>query len=381
MAAIILGSYMFRYPLGGMNSWVLQYLLGLKDLGHDVYFVEKYGYADSCYDPEKEVMSDDCSYGLKLVSELLARIGMEKKWCYVARNDVYHGLSRQRINEVFRSADLFIDMGSHGSWQEESENAALKVLIDGEPGYTQMNLANKAQDGMPIPQYDRYFTNGKNIGTPGNSVPPLGLKWEHIYSPVKTALFPFSSPGTAASYSTIMNWASHKTIEYNGKSYGQKDIEFMKFLSLPKLVKSPMSIAVSGKDVPKMELKKNGWTVNCGKEATLTFYSFREYLRNCRAEFSVCKHVFVSNNTGWFSDKSAAYLASGRPVVLQDTGFSKHLPVGKGLFAINTLHEAMEAIHEIESNYHRHSLAAREIACEYLEARIVMKNFLNELGV
>lgn len=244
-----------------------------------------------------------------------------------------------------------------------------------------MNLANKAQDGMPIPQYDRYFTNGKNIGTPGNSVPALGLKWEHIYSPVKTALFPFSSPGTAAAYSTIMNWASHKTIEYNGKSYGQKDIEFMKFLSLPKLVKSPMSIAVSGKDVPKMELKKNGWTVNCGKEATLTFYSFREYLRNCRAEFSVCKHVFVSNNTGWFSDKSAAYLASGRPVVLQDTGFSKHLPVGKGLFAINTLHEAMEAIHEIESNYHRHSLAAREIACEYLEARIVMKNFLNELGV
>ena len=110
MAAVILGSYMFRYPLGGMNSWVLQYLLGLKELGHDVYFVEKYGYVNSCYDPEKEVMSDDCSYGLKIVEELLTRFGFENKWCFVARNDIYHGLSREQINHVFSSADLLYDL-------------------------------------------------------------------------------------------------------------------------------------------------------------------------------------------------------------------------------------------------------------------------------
>src|SRR5262245_58151765 len=110
MATIVLGSYMFRYPLGGMNSWVLQYLLVLKDLGHDVYFVEKYGYDNSCYDPVKETMSDDCSYGLKLVSELLARFGLGNKWCFVARDNAYHGLSRERVDQVFRAADLFIDM-------------------------------------------------------------------------------------------------------------------------------------------------------------------------------------------------------------------------------------------------------------------------------
>jgi len=382
MATIILGSYMFRYPLGGMNSWVLQYLLGLKDLGHDVYFVEKYGYANSCYDPEKELMSDDCSYGLKMVSELLARFGLENNWCFVARNDIYHGLSQQRINEVFRSADLFIDMGSHGSWAEESDKVSLNVLIDGEPGYTQINWARKIEEGINVPQYDRYFTNGKNIGNTDNLVPTLGLKWEHIYSPVSTMLFPFTNPVvTNAPYSTVMNWQSHDPVKYNGMEYGQKDIEFKKFIVLPKFTNVSMEVAVSGKNIPKQSLTENRWVVKNGKNVTLTFDAFRNYLSACRAEFSVCKNVFVANNTAWFSDKSAAFLACGKPVVLQDTGFSKHLPVGIGLFAINDMMGAREAILEIEKNYDRHSHAAREIACEYLESKKVMKQFLNELGI
>ncbi len=381
MARIILGSYMFRYPLGGMNSWVLQYLLGLKDIGHDVYFVEKYGYANSCYDPEKELMSDDCSYGLKLVSELLTRFGLENKWCFVARNDVYHGLSRQQINEIFRSADLFIDMGAHGNWAEESELAALKVLIDGEPGYTQINWARKIEEGIHVPEYDRYFTNGKNVGTPGNPVPTLGLKWEHIYSPVNTMLFPVTGPVINASYSTVMNWQSHDSVKYNGIEYGQKDVEFKKFIDLPRFTHVPIEVAVSGKNIPEQTLKENRWIVRNGKTVSLTFDAFRYYLSACRGEFSVCKNVFVANNTGWFSDKSAAFLACGKPVILQDTGFSKHLPVGIGLFAVTNINDAKEAILEIEKNYGRHTSTAREIASEYLESKKVMRQFLNELSI
>jgi len=381
MATIILGSYMFRYPLGGMNSWVLQYLLGLKDLGHDVYFVEKYGYANSCYDPEKEIMSDDCSYGLKLVSELLARFGLENKWCFVTRNDVYHGLSEKQINEVFRSADLFIDMGSHGSWSEESDRVSLNVLIDGEPGYTQITWAAKLEEGIPIPKYDRYFTNGKNIGDPGNPVPTLGLKWEPVYSPVSCMLFPVANPVNNDSYSTVMNWQSHDPVKYNGIEYGQKDVEFKKFIGLPKFTNVLMEVAVSGKNIPDQTLKENSWVVRNGKNVTLTFDAFRNYLSACRAEFSVCKNVFVANNTGWFSDKSAAYLACGKPVILQDTGFNKHLPVGIGLFAFSNMKDATEAITEIERNYNKHSGAAKEIACEYLESKKVMRQFLNELGI
>ena len=381
MATVILGSYMFRYPLGGMNSWVLQYLLGLKELGHDVYFVEKSGYANSCYDPEKEIMSDDCSYGLRVVSELLTEFGLGQSWCFATGNKTYYGMSGREVNEVFRSADLYIDMGAHGSWAEEAEYAGLSVLIDGEPGYTQINFSNNSRNGLPLPRYDRYFTNGKNIGTSGNPVPTLGLTWEPVYSPVRTALFPYSSPAASAPYSTIMNWQSHKTIQYEGKTFGQKDVEFQKFLSLPGQVDVPLAVAVSGKEIPRDQLVKNGWTVDCGKKETLTFDSFRNYLRSCRGEFSVCKQVFVANNTGWFSDKSAAFLASSRPVVLQDTGFSKHLPVGLGLFAVKNIEEAKEAFHEIETNYTLHSRAAREIACDCLEASVVMKKFTDVLGI
>ena len=380
MARIVIGSYMFRYPLGGMLSWVLQYLMGLKQIGNDIYFVEKYGYPNSCFDPSTNVMSDDCSYGIKTVAQLFDRCGLNGKWCFVQNGEIFHGLSKKKIIEIFRTADVFIDMGTHGSWREESLSASLRVLIDGEPAYTQIKWANNAAVGIPVPEYDRYFTNGKNIGAEDNPVPTLGIHWEHLFHPVKTDFFITEPAARKAPFSTIMNWQSHQPIEYNGQIYGQKDMEFQKFLSLPLEVKSPLEVAVSGK-VPLKLLSKNGWSIKNGHQVTLSFDSFRNYIGASRAEFSVCKNVFVKNATGWFSDKSGAYLASGRPVVLQDTGFGKHLPVGEGLFAVNTLTEAKEALNEIETNYGKHSKAARQIAHEFLEAEKVMKNFLYELGV
>src|SRR5918999_2991665 len=126
MARIVVGSYMVRYPLGGMMSWVLQYLVGFKLLGHDVYFVEKSGYPNSCYDPVKNVMSDDCSYGIATLSTLLDRFGLAGKWCFVDAAGRYHGLSRERVETVFESADLFIDMGTHGGWLNKATGAGLR---------------------------------------------------------------------------------------------------------------------------------------------------------------------------------------------------------------------------------------------------------------
>ena len=223
---------MVRYPLGGNLSWALQYLLGLKELGHDVFFVEKAGYPDSCYNPLNREMSDDCSYGIKIILELFVRFGLEKKWCFVDNNSNYWGLSKKELDEIFRTADLFIDSGSHGNWAEESLNSALRVLIEGEPAYTQMKWANNAAAGIPVPTYDHYFTNGRNVGIEGNQIPTLNVKWGHVYSPVKTDLFSQAPVARDASYSTIMNWRSHNPIQYNGNTYGQKDEEFKKFLSL-----------------------------------------------------------------------------------------------------------------------------------------------------
>jgi hypothetical protein len=382
MAKIILASWMVRYPLGGNLSWALQQLLGYKELGHDIYLVEKYGYYNSCYDPQKDIMTNDCSYGLKTVANLLSRYGLEGKWCYVEYGDIYHGMTKKEVENLFRSADLFVDAAPDGSWTEEAKHTVLRVLIDGEPGFSQINSYNDIEAGHIFrpDEYDYYYTNGKNIGRPGNPVPTLGLRWGHIYSPVVTAIFQNNENKSSNGYTTIMNWQSHKPIVYNGKTFGQKDVEFKKFITLPKKVKQPCAVATSG-DAPHEELNKYNWKVESALHITASIDSFVDYIVNSRGEFSVCKNVFVKNNTGWFSDKSAIYLANKKPVVVQDTGFSDHLPVGKGLFAVKDVDEAAAAIEEIESNYKIHSEAAYEIAKEYLDATKVLKIFLNEIGV
>lgn len=382
MATIIIGSYMVRYPLGGNLSWALQYLVGFKELGHDIYFVEKYAYPNSCYDPVKQAQSNDCSYGVNAVSDLLSQYGLKDKWCFVENGDIYHGLSEKEINNVFRRADLYIESGAHGSWTEESSFAATRVYIDVDPAYSHIRLQYAKDHNIPLPVYDHYYTNGMNVGKAGNIIPTAGINWGYIFNPVNVNLFRQTPPPSNAPYSTIMNWKSYDSVEYNNVSYGQKDLEFEKFISLPKIVNAPLEVAVSGlSDEKAATLKQYGWLINSAQKVTLSFRSFYQYLSDCKGEFSVCKNVYTATRSGWFSDKSAAYMASGRPVVVQETGFSNYLPAGEGLFAVNDVEEAGNAIELIESNYRKHAAKAREIAFEYLEAKIVLKKFLKELGL
>ena len=378
MARIIAGSYMVRYPLGGMMSWTLQWLVGLHRLGHEVIFVEKSHYSHSCYNPLTRESTDDCAYGLRVVTDLLAHCGLDDGFCYVDFAGNHHGMSRAEIGECFRTADLFLDLGTHGAWLEEASDAALRVLVDGEPGYTQIRM-EQGLFGEPS-RYDRYFSNGANIGTTYCSAPTAGREWKPVFNPVVTDLFDAASPPPNSRYSTVMNWQSHAPCEYLGRQYGQKDVEFARFMDLPRHVVAGMEIAVSGSKVPMHEIQAAGWQVRDAQEVTISYDAYRDYISNCRGEFSVCKNIFVGLQTGWFSDRSAAYLASGRPVVLQDTGFSRHLPVGEGLFAVNDMEEAAAAIAEIEADYDRHSVKAREIACEHLEADVILRKFLDEIG-
>lgn len=372
---------MVRYPLGGNLSWALQYLVGFKELGHDVYFVEKYVHSDSCYDPQKQVLSNDCSYGVKVISDLLARYGLEDKWCFVEHGEIYHGLSKKKINDVFRRADLYIEHGAHDAWNEESLSATMRVYIETDPAYSQIRFDYASVHGLPFPDFDRYYTNGFNVGKPGNIIPTAGINWRYIFNPVNPGLFNRTDPPVNAPYSTIMNWKSYESVEYRGVTYGQKDVEFEKFISLPQLVNVPVEVAVSGlHDTKEQELREKGWTINNAQKVTFSFNSFRNYLSHCKGEFSVCKNMYTATHSGWFSDKSAAYMASGRPVVVQDTGFSEYLPTGEGLFGVADVNEAKNAIEIIESNYQFHCKKAWEIACEYLDAKNVLRKFLNELG-
>ncbi|MBA3341906.1 MAG: hypothetical protein H0T48_08720 [Gemmatimonadaceae bacterium] len=381
MARIILGSYMVRYPLGAVLSWALQYLTGFRKLGHDVYFVEKSGYPKSCYDPSRDVMSDDCSYGTATVEAVLSRIGMGGKWCFVDAAGRHHGLSRERVQAVFDSADLFVDMGTHGTWLDEAARTGMRVLVDGEPGFTQMKMENKLAAGRTLPSYDFYYTNGRNIGTERSAAPTGGRQWRPLFHPVDVETFPVVASPAGAPFTTIMNWQSYEPVEYMGETYGHKDVEFVKFMTLPSLTDSRLEIAVAGSTVPRDALTGAGWKICDPHEVTRTFDSFADYVRGSCGEFSVCKSGFVRLNTGWFSDRGAVYLASGRPVVQQDTGFGAHLPCGHGLFAARDVGEAATAIDTIAGDYERHSRWAREVAAEYLDARRVLGGMLEDLGM
>ena len=381
MALIILGSYMVRYPLGGMMSWVLHYLVGFQRLGHEIYFVEKSGYPNSCFDPSKGVMSDDCSYGIVAVERLLERFDLGDRWCYVDASGNYYGLGRERIEELVESADLFVDMGTHGSWLPEAQNVGLRVLLDGEPGFTQMKMQKRSDEGEKLPEYDFYYTTGRNIGTENSIAPTAGKCWRSVFHPVVVDLFSVAPIPAQVPFTTVMNWQSYEPVEFGSVIYGHKDVEFKKFMSLPRFTKAKLEIAVSGKGVPSEELLHLGWSLQNAHVVTASFDSFTDYIVKSKGEFGVCKNGFVATNCGWFSDRSAAYLASGRPVVMQDTGFSSHLPCGAGLFAVHTVEEAAAAIDEITSDYERNSKAAREIAREHLDTSKVLGSFLDELGI
>jgi hypothetical protein len=372
---------MVRYPQGGNLSWTVQWLVGFQRLGHEVYLVEKGHYPDACWDPSRGVLGDDCSYGVATVHALLARFGLEDQWCFADRGGRYHGLPRGRVEAVLRSADLFVDIGSHGAWLEEAASAGLRVLVDGEPGYSQMKMEKRRAAGEDLAAYDFYYSNGANVGTARSTAPTAGRAWRPLYNPVVVDLFACPPAPAGASFTTVMNWQAHDPIEFHGATYGQKDVEFAKFLGLPARVAVPLEVAVAGKDVPARHLRECGWRLRDGHAVTESFDSFVDYLRASRGEFSVCKNVFVATNSAWFSDRSAAYLAAGRPVVLQETGFSAHLPCGRGLFAVRTADEAAAALEEIDGDYPRHSAWARELAREHLDARKVLGRFLHELGI
>lgn len=382
MARIAVGAYMVRYPLGGMLSMTLQLVVGLDRLGHDVVVVEKSGWENACFDPSRGEMTNDAAHGTAVVAALLAGYGLGEKWCFVDQQGECHGLSARELAAALARCDAFVDAGTHGVWLDDLTEGTRTVLLNGEPGWTQMRWALDEADGRPPPDYDVYCTVGRNVGSPRSAIPTLGREWRHFYYPVLIDEFEPLPSDADAPFTTVMNWRAHETLVFEGRAYGQKDVEFEHFMELPRLAGAArFDLAVAGTGIPRERLEAAGWRLRDAHEATRSFGAYRDFVRCSRGEFSVAKNVFVETNSGWFGDRSAVYLASGRPVVLQDTGFSEHLPCGEGLFAVSDSAEAAAAVDEIERDYARHSRAARAIAIEFLSTDRVLPAFVREIGL
>jgi len=380
MARIIVSGTMIREPRGGSNLWYLAWLVGFKMNGHEVYFVEKSEWPNDCYDIPNRIMTSDCSYGVGVVRKLLEKYGLQENFCFVDHYGTYHGLNKSTVNELFRTADLYVDL-EWAQWKEEATHCGMRVFVDGEPGWFQVRFKKWLDSGVVLPAYDHFFTDGSLIGTEKCDVPTSGITWKHNLPPVLLQEVKDAPVNGKSAFTTVMNWNPDKRVEHDGKEYGHKDIEFEKIMSLPSKVNEMMEVAVSGKKIPWQRLNENGWQAKKADDISISATSYLNYIAGSKAEFSVAKQAFVSTQCGWFNDRSGYYLGFGKPVILQETGFSQILPTGKGLLSFTNIEEAADAIKMVSLDYSMHSKAAREFAFEYMDAGKVIRKFLDKIGM
>jgi hypothetical protein len=369
---ILCSGLLVRYPLGGLSWHHFQYLVGFRRLGHEVTFAEDYGWPDSCYDPARDVMTADPSYGIAYTQRLLEQDGLGSRWCYLAEDGTSYGISRERLAEFCRECDLYVNL-SNVNWFPELEQCRRRVLVDTDPVFNQIGAHGL---GRPFSWYNALFTYGENVHRPGCSMPTGGGRWLPTRQPVVLDLWPVTPGDPSAPLTSVMNWASVGEHEYEGQVYGQKDREFAPFFTLPRDTGEVMELALGAPGPVLERLRAGGWRLANPLEVTRTPWVYQQYVRASRGEFSVARHGYVSTQCGWFSDRSSAYLASGRPVIVQDTGFSRFLPCGAGLMAFATPDQAIAAIRHLRDDYAAHCAAARRVAEDFLDARRVLHDLL-----
>lgn len=369
---IVCSGYIVRHPLGGHIWHHLQYLVGLKRLGHDVIYFEDYGLPYFCYDPIRNDWTSDPTYGIDYLRMLLRPHGLDESWAYLAEDGVTYGMPRSVLRDHCREADLYLNL-SNINWIPEVELCRKRALVDTDPVFTQIGAHGL---GGPFERYDILFTYGENVHKPSSQMPTAGQQWFGTRQPVVLDLWPVIPGDPAAPLTTVMNWSAFGDKVHQGRTYGQKDREFERFFNLPRTTGTEMEVAVSVPDAVRERLRNGGWNIREPREVTLTPDRYQLYLQQSRGEFCVAKHAYVSTWCGWFSDRSTAYLASGRPVVIQDTGFSEWLPVGAGVLGFRTCDEAIAGIAEVTANYGFHSAAARRIVTEHFRAERVLSEMI-----
>jgi hypothetical protein len=384
---IIVAGLIAQYPIGGVTWDYLQYVLGLARLGHDVYYLE-----DSSqwpYNPIEAGLGGDGSYNASYLSDIMDRFDLSENWAYrfpggelpsgkVLPENWFCASDKRRI-EFIGSADLLINVSSGIGDPSRYRRIPNLVYVDTDPVFTQLRVLSEPHFREHVDVHDVHFSYGECIRDSG---PTTGHQWHPIRKPILVSEWHPLAPHRDA-FTTVMNWTSYKDMTYDGQHYGQKDLEFMRFVELPNRV-SPtvleIALAVGNtRHPPRGLLTYKGWHLVDPMEVCPDLDRYREYIQSSKAEWTVAKHGYMVGQTGWFSGRSACYLAAGRPVVVQDTGFSSVLPVGDGILAFSTIEEAVDAIHHVNIDYLKHSNAAREIALEYFDSKKVLKRLIEQV--
>ncbi len=383
---VVLGM-MGRCPFGGQTWLYLNWLRGLARLGHDVWYVEDD--ATWPYDPRANAMVDDPGYALGHLQRSLERIGLGDRWAYRALyrgEESCHGITRERLVQLYRDCDALLNVCGATVLNEDHLRARRRVYVETDPVTNQLELANGvAKTRAVLSAHDLIVTYGENYGAPDCGVPMDGFHYLKTRQPIDLELWPAAFDARARSYTTIGNWKQRgHDVEWNGETYAwSKHHEFLKFVDLPRRRPAQsFELCLNVDDAAdRALLEGHGWRLSSPLAMSLEPFGYQEFFRRSRAEWTVAKDQNVRLRSGWFSERDACYLASGKPVIAQSTGFENHLPVGKGLFAFRTMDDVLAAVDVIESDYAGACRAAREVAEESLEATRVCRRFLEDIGL
>jgi len=382
---VVLG-IMSHMPVAGIVWLVAQYLVGFVRLGFDVYYVEAHGIT-----PTKFIATPDDDGAVNaaaFVAGVMKRFDLSDRWAYHSVfDDRYFGMSAEQLNALYQTADLIINL--HGGTVPLPEHGATGRLIylETDPVQLQVQLHDQDEEAIKfIEPHVAFFSWGLNYGHADCRV-PLDPRFQ--FRPTCPAVLPglWQAPMHRAGslFTTVGNWRQGGTVVYEGETYyWSKDREFRKVLDLPARVGPQFELALSSSNLDESDvslLTGAGWRVRDSLSFSSDPDRYRQYIANSRGEFTVAKDQNVRLRSGWFGDRSATYLAAGRPVVTQDTGFGNTLPTGAGLFHFSTLEEAAAAITEINADYERHSRAATAIAREHFSADVVLPRLLDEIGL
>jgi hypothetical protein len=374
---IVLLGYVVRGPIGGMAWHHLNYVKGLTELGHDVLFIEDSDEYPACYDPRDHSMTCDPEYGLRFSAHAFSSIDHDQNWCYFdAHTHRWHGPASENAIDFCRDADLVLNVSGVNPLRDWTRDIPVRVLIDTDPLFTQLRNLQEPEWLEYSLQHNAFFTFGENIPEGRSTVPDDGILWLPTRQPVSLESWPFNPAPSSASYSTVMQWDSYRTRKLGQQEFGMKSQSFLPFMDLPAMVEARLSLAVGGENAPRQKLQAAGWQVDDPMTISESIESYRDYITHSRGEWSVAKHGYVEAHTGWFSERSACYLASGRPVIVQDTGWSACPDGSDGLRQFSDLDGARSALQEIEENYERHSVGARKLAEEFFSPEVVLSPLL-----
>jgi hypothetical protein len=376
---IVVSGLLAQYPLGGVAWDYAQYLIGLRRLGHDVYYVEDTGLWP--YNPIEDGVSENCDFNVAYLASLMDRFELRDRWAYrFPWHAQWYGMADVVREAVISSADMVLNLSGSLAAPEEYRRGATLVYVDSDPVFTQVKLLRGQDDFRAlIDAHDVHFSFGERVREAGFDT---GHDWRPTRQPV--VLTEWSTGAEAhGPYRTVMNWTSFKPLVWNGRTFGQKDEELRRFVELPEQLPVRLELAIaSGKTShpPVDLLRRHGWRVVDPADVCPDLDSYRAFLQGARAEWSVAKHGYVAGHAGWFSCRSACFLAAGRPVVVEDTGLTGILPIGEGLLTFSSFDEAVAAIEECERAYARHSEAAAAIADEYFDAGRVLTSLLDAVN-